>query len=118
MTAIAQPPPTAAHPRDQLALSTEWMNSSVVRITATGDVDALNADRLAEFVFHRSANCLRLILDLTDVKFFSTAGFTTLLNIDERCARANVKWMVVPSRAVSRVLGICDPERELPVAVS
>jgi anti-anti-sigma factor len=119
MTATAQPPPpTAIQHRNRLALTTEWMTPSVVRISASGDVDASNVDRLADYVFQRSANCLRLILDLNDVTFFSTAGLTTLLTIDERCTRANVKWMVVPSSPVSRVLDLCGAELNLPVAVS
>jgi anti-anti-sigma factor len=84
---------------------------------AAGEVDAANAGQLAEYVFHRAANCLRLILDLAEVRFFGTAGFTTLRTIDVRCAHAHVTWSLVPSRAVSRVLDICDPRHTLPVTV-
>ncbi len=101
-----------------LTLSTVWTSPTVVRITAAGDVDALNAGELAHYVFRRAANCRRLILDMQDVDFFGTAGFTTLRNIDLSCAYAGVKWTIIPSRAVSRVVEICDPRHTLPSARS
>ena len=32
------------------------------------------------------------------------------------CAGADVRWTVVPSKAVSRLLRICDPDNALPLA--
>ncbi|MGE5693732.1 MAG: STAS domain-containing protein [Candidatus Sericytochromatia bacterium] len=110
--------PSAGRARDRLTFSTEWETSSVVRISTTGEIDASNATRLADYVFQRSANCLELVLDLREVEFFGSAGLTTLINIHERCAQANVRWTVLPSRAVSRVLDICDPEHTLPRATA
>lgn len=101
-----------------LDLSTTWVNPDVVRITAAGDIDASNADEFARYVFRRGANAQRLILDLQDVEFFSTAGFSVLYTVNERCAQATVNWMVIGSRAVGRVLEICDPHGALPVAKS
>lgn len=106
--------PSAGRARDRLTFSTEWKNSSVVCISAAGEIDASNSARLADYVFHRSANCLELVLDLRDIEFFGSAGLTTLINIHDRCAQAHVRWTVMPSRAVSRVLDICDPEHTLP----
>jgi len=115
MTAVFAEKSTA-HARGRLTFSTQWQTASVVRISVVGDVDASNAAQLAEYVFQRSANCLELVVDLRGVDFFGSAGFTTLHIIDERCARANVTWAVVPSRAVSRVLDICDPQQKTPRA--
>jgi len=97
-----------------LALSTEWVNSTIVRISASGEIDASNTAELLDYVLRRGANCQSLILDLRDVTFFGTAGFSALRTIDVRSSRASVKWMVVPGPVVSRVLKICDPCCELP----
>jgi anti-anti-sigma factor len=97
-------------------MSTEWLSPSVVRITVSGEVDACNAADLAHYVFRRGANCQRLIIDLSNVKFFATAGLSTLRMIDSRCTQASVSWTIVSSKAVSRVLQICDPRSSLPVA--
>ena len=111
----ATPTAAEASPR-QLSLSTEWLNATVVRITASGDVDAANARQLTEYVFHRAANSRRFILDLQHIEFFGTAGYTALKKIESRCSLAEVVWTVVAGRAVSRVLKVCDPSHTLPVA--
>jgi anti-anti-sigma factor len=105
---------TAATRRADLQLSAEWLNSTVVRITASGDIDASNTSELLDFVRRRGANCRSLILDLSDVSFFATAGFSALRTIDVRSSRASVSWTLIDGPAVSRVLRICDPERLLP----
>jgi anti-anti-sigma factor len=104
--------------RDGLRLSTEWLNPSVVRVSVHGEIDASNSADVLEYVYRRGANCRSLILDLTDVNFFATAGFSALQTLDMRCARAEVSWMLIPSRAVSRVLSVCDPRRSLPCGVA
>ncbi|MGX9789804.1 STAS domain-containing protein [Mycobacterium sp. MMS18-G62] len=110
--------PFATTRQDGLRLSTEWLNTSVVRISVHGDVDASNSEEVLEYVFRRGANCRTLILDLTDVSFFATAGFSALQTLDMRCTRAEVSWMLIPSKAVSRVLTVCDPRRSLPCGVA
>jgi anti-anti-sigma factor len=113
MTAIAVFP--AAARVDQLRFATEWPNPSQVRIAVQGEIDACNAQELVDYVFRRAANCRHLVLDMEGVEFFSTAGFARLRTIEVRCLRAQVEWTLIPSRAVSRVLDICDPRRSLPV---
>jgi anti-anti-sigma factor len=113
---LGPPKPLAATiTHNRLILSTTWITASIVRITASGDIDASNACELARYVFRRSANCRHLILDLQGIDFFGTAGFTTLRNVESECARASVTWTLVPSRAVSRVLEICDTRSTLPL---
>jgi anti-anti-sigma factor len=110
MTSLAAP-----QRADHLTFAAEWLDPSLVRITVNGDIDACNAAQLGEYVFHRAANCKELILDMTGVEFFSTAGFARLRTIEIRCSRAGVRWTLIPSRAVTRVLAICDPRGTFPV---
>lgn len=98
----------------KLKFSTEWLNAAVVRINVRGEIDAVNEGELRDYVFSRAANCKTLILNLHEVSFFSTAGFSALLTIDAHCTRAGVNWMVIPSAAVSRVLDICDRQFTIP----
>ncbi len=113
MTSTISAQPTVLG-RGKLALSTEWLNAAVVRINVQGEIDALNEAQLRNYVFTRAANCKTLILNLHEVSFFSTAGFSALLHIDDRCNGAAVNWMVIPSAAVSRVLDICDRQFAIP----
>jgi anti-anti-sigma factor len=95
----------------------EWGPSCVV-ITVHGELDASNASQLADYVQRCAAHAKSVVLNLTDVEFFGTAGFSALHTINVRCAGADVRWTVVPSRAVSRLLRICDPDNALPLAGS
>ncbi|MGE2715243.1 STAS domain-containing protein [Mycolicibacterium litorale] len=101
---------------DHLTFSTEWLAPFEVRITVAGSIDAANAGTLEEYVLRRGANSRRLTLDLTGVDFLSTAGFSALCTVGERCARADVEWTLVSNPTVRRVLGICDPHRTMPEA--
>lgn len=98
---------------ERLILRTEWHSRTVVRISAAGEIDASNIDRLARYVFRYGANSRRLILDLTDVEFFGVECFSALNIIADRCTTAAVAWTLVPSTPVTRVLQICDPHRAL-----
>jgi anti-anti-sigma factor len=95
----------------------EWGPSFVV-ITAHGELDASNANQLADYVQRCAAHSNSVILDLSGLEFFGTAGFSALHTINVRCAGAGVRWAVVPGKAVSRLLRICDPDNALPPAES
>lgn len=95
----------------------QWGPSAAV-ITAYGELDASNAVPLADYVQRCVAHSKRLVLDLSKVEFFGTAGFSALHTINVRCAGSDVGWTVIPSHAVSRLLRICDPDRALPLSES
>lgn len=84
-------------------------------VSAYGELDAANADQLAEYVARCIQHCRWLTLDLSGLKFIGTAGFSALHRIDVVCSGADVQWAMVPSLAVSRLLRICDPDGVLPV---
>jgi anti-anti-sigma factor len=101
---------------DQLKFTTEWLAPFEVRITVAGCIDAANAATLEEYVLRRGANSRHLTLDMTRVDFLSTAGFSVLCTIGERCVRSEVAWTLVSNPTVRRVLDICDPHRTMPQA--
>jgi anti-anti-sigma factor len=92
------------------------LGSSVAVISAHGHIDASNADALTEYALGHLMRCRGLILDLRDLDFFGTEGFSALHRISVRCADPGIGWAVVPSAAVSRVLRIGDPQGLLPAA--
>lgn len=109
------PPPWQNH---SARFTAEW-NSSCVAVTADGELDASNANKLADYVqrcFTHSTSVI--VVDLSGLKFFGTAGFSALHLINVRCAGANLRWAVVPGTAVSRLLRICDPDNTLPLVKS
>ncbi|AKS35442.1 STAS domain-containing protein [Mycolicibacterium goodii] len=105
-----------SHARQRAQFTTQHLSSSTVVVTVHGDLDAANAARFTEYALKSMPQNARLIFDLTDVAFFGAACFATLHTLNVRCAAAGVEWVVVPSKAVARVLRICDPDAGLTTA--
>lgn len=82
----------------------------VTTVCVNGDVDLVTADLLsasAELALQESP--LRLILDLSEVSFFSAAGLSALLRLRDRADRAAVDLVLrAPSAAVLNVLDIVN----------
>src|ERR1700761_9738229 len=114
-TNAALPPP--AWENHSARFSAEWDTDRVV-ITAHGELDASNAGHLADYFDLCIEHSTPLVLDLSKLEFFGTAGFSALHLINVKCAGANLRWAVVPNKAVSRLLRICDPDNVLPLAAS
>src|ERR1700753_1856930 len=111
-TDAALPPPAWANHSAQF--TAEWDSSRVV-VVVHGELDASNASQLADYFDLCMAHSTPLMLDLSRLEFFGTAGFSALHLINVKCAGANLRWAVVPNKAVSRLLRICDPDHTLPL---
>ncbi|MBP1819515.1 STAS domain-containing protein [Mycobacterium sp. OAE908] len=98
------------------ALALRHLSARRLLITATGDLDATNARSLGRFVERNTGVSKQLVLDLSDVEFFGTEAFAALHYVSVHCARHNVDWMFIGDRIVRRIVGICDPHAELPLA--
>ncbi len=95
----------------------QWGPAATV-IIARGELDAANAVELANYVQRCAAPDKLLILDLSELEFFGTDGFSALHTINVRCAGADIRWAVAPNHVVLRLLRICDPDHALPVCES
>jgi anti-anti-sigma factor len=98
--------------------ATQYLGPSVGLLIAEGEVDAANADKLAEYALHTATQCDRLVVDLSRLEFFGTEGFSALHMLNVGCAEVGVRWALVPSAAVARVLRICDPAGALAAAAT
>ena len=98
--------------------ATRWLRPSMAVITAHGELDAANAQQFVDYALRNSAHIDRLVLDLTGVEFFGTAGFSALHSVNVRCACEKIEWALAPSSAVTRLLRICDPDSALPICTS
>ncbi|UMB68454.1 STAS domain-containing protein [Mycobacterium paraterrae] len=111
----AFPPP--AWENHSARFSARWEDGRVI-VTAQGELDASNATQFADYFDLCISDSTPLVVDLSGLEFFGTAGFSALHLINVRCAGANLRWAVVPSKAVSRLLRICDPAHALPMSTS
>lgn len=94
-----------------------WGRSGGV-VAVHGEIDAANADQFADHLDRCLACCEWLVLDLSDLEFIGTAGFSALQAINARCEKAKMSWALVPGAAVSRLLRVCDPDGTLPMTES
>jgi anti-anti-sigma factor len=95
--------------------ATRWLRPSIAVITAHGELDAANAQEFVDYALRHASQTERLVLDLSGVEFFGTAGFSALHSVNVRCAGEKIQWALVPSSAVTRLLRICDPDSTLPM---
>jgi anti-anti-sigma factor len=104
--------------RERANFTSCLVNASTVMVAAEGEIDACNAHELAEYVECSLDASTRLVVDLRDLQFFGTQGFSTLHKINVTCSGSAVNWVVIPGREVDRLLRICDPGGGLPVATT
>jgi anti-anti-sigma factor len=117
MTYTLPTKPRSLTTRHAARFDTRWtMPPAVAIVSACGDIDASNANTLTDYALANAARCRGLILDLSDLNYFGTEGFSALHRVSVRCASAELGWIVVPGAAVSRLLRLCDPHGSLPTA--
>ena len=92
--------------------------SSITMHGVAGEIDAANASDLSAYVESNIGDAARLILDLRELSFFGTQGFSVLHRINVTCSRRGVNLVVVSGFEVDRILRICDPAGGLPIARS
>ncbi len=92
------------------------LGPTTILLAAYGEVDAASATDLAESIQRYLGDYRQMVLDLSRVEFFGTAGYSVLHRVYARCARAGVEWVLVPGPAVQRLLRVCDPDAVLPTA--
>jgi anti-anti-sigma factor len=91
---------------------------SAIVINVRGEIDAVNANHLTEYVQRAFRQSKRVVLDLRDVDFIGTAGFSALHRINVVCSAAGRQWVLIPGRATHHLLRICDPDGTLPTTIT
>jgi anti-anti-sigma factor len=104
------------HPRDRVEFATSFVRPSTTLVAASGEIDAVNALALSKYVEAELESASRLIVDLRELDFFGTQGFSILHRINVMCSRHAVNWVLLTGTEVNRVLHICDPDGGLPVS--
>jgi anti-anti-sigma factor len=115
---VLRPDPESLDRREQhhrAIFSARHVSDTTVFVTVTGEVDATNSRSLASYVERQIAGSTHLVLDLTVIDFFGTAGFAALHNINVICARYGVSWVVAVGPQARRLIQICDPDKLLPL---
>jgi anti-anti-sigma factor len=96
---------------------TRWPQPSTAVVSARGELDAANGNKFVEYALRHPKQTQWLVIDLTGLTFFATAGFSALHTLNVQCAGEDIRWALVPSLAVDRLLRLCDPDSTLPICV-
>lgn len=94
------------------------IGTSMILHGVAGEIDAANASKLSDHVESGLGDAAKHILDLRELTFFGTQGFSVLHRINVTCSRQQVTLVVVAGSEVDRILRICDPAGGLPVVRS
>lgn len=94
------------------------LSSNTVLVSVSASVDASNATDICTKIERRTAGYRQMVLDLSEVEFFGTAGYTLLHRLHFRCNAEGVDWVLVAGPEVQRLLRVCDPDGMLPTAAN
>lgn len=117
-SSIHSAPLVESHDCHTAHFATRRLQSDTAVITVQGQIDAANAKDLIDYALRHVTELNWLLIDLSGVDFFGTAGFSALHALNVRTAGDNIGWTMLPSPAVSRLLRVCDPDATLPVGDS
>lgn len=87
-------------------------------VTIRGAIDAANVDQLSEHARRYILAKEPLVLDLSGVTSFASAGIWLLCVLDGDCRAAGVQWTLVESPAVDELLRDFDDDAKFPTARS
>ncbi len=80
-------------------------------VTIRGEIDAVNVDRVSEYIRRFLLEKAHVVVDMSDVSHFAPAGISLLHMLDEDCRAAGVEWTLVAGPAVIELLGDgCDED--------
>lgn len=96
---------------------TRWPQPATAVVSARGELDAANGNQFVKYALRHPKHTQWLVIDLTGLTFFATAGFSALHTLNVQCAGEDIRWALVPSLAVDRLLRLCDPDSTLPICV-
>ena len=103
------------HTRSDLVRARE-LSASTILVAAHGEIDAATAPDLGEHIERNLAGYRQLVLDLSGLEFFGTAGYSVLHRVHARCAHSGMDWVLVPGPEVERLVRVCDRDGLLPTA--
>ena len=87
-------------------------------VTVRGEIDAVNVDRVSEYIRRFIPESNPVVLDLSDVSHFAAAGIWLLHRLDEDCRAAGVEWTLVATPAIIAMLGDGFGQETFPITLS
>ncbi|OBB99323.1 hypothetical protein A5784_22955 [Mycobacterium sp. 852013-50091_SCH5140682] len=99
------------------AIEARHENACII-LTATGEVDAANADIFVTSLTRFAAGPRAVIVDLRPMSFIGTMGLRGLECFDDKCSRSGTIWVLLAQPTIQRLLDIVRPGRPLRVVTT
>jgi anti-anti-sigma factor len=112
---LAIPRPAFRRTQSDLVRCRELCATTIL-VAAYGEIDAATAPGLGKTIERNLAGYRQLVLDLSRLEFFGTAGYAVLHRVHARCAHSGMDWVLVPGPEVERLVRVCDRDGLLPTA--
>jgi len=106
---MREPCPHAARPAvvDLIGVVVDRPLPRLAVVTVSGEVDMLTAPTLHEKIMEQLGGCEVVVLDLSSVSFFGSAGLTALIEARQRAMDTGVDLkLVAGTRMVTRPMAI------------
>ncbi len=87
-------------------------------VTIQGEIDAVNVDRIGQYLRRFLLGDSPVVLDMSEVSRFAVAGMSLLWTFDDDCRAAGVEWTLVAGPAVTEMLSAAAAEDTFPVTRS
>ena len=94
----------------QTTFSTTWLAPSVAIISVHGELDAANADEFTGYLDRHTARADKLVIDLSEVRFFAAAALDILVRLDDESSNQAFAWGVIACPTLDRLRQICKLE--------
>lgn len=88
----------------------QQISSGLVWVGVTGEIDIRNWGALRSFACRQFGSSPRLVLDLTEVEFFGSAGLAVFEGLDECAKQHDSRWALVCGMPVQRLLRVVDTD--------
>lgn len=104
------------HTSNDVRIEAEDRQDGILLARTAGEIDAVGAPRLREFLGAQVNADRHFVLDLDKVTFLGSAGIQILLDTEVGCARRRLRWaLACSSRAVTRPLEVTGLSDRLPM---
>lgn len=105
-------------PPGKLGLQVRQLTPTTAHVVVSGEIDASTETSLLDGIVASLSPYRQLVLDLSRVDFFGTAGYSTLHRLDSHCADAAIDWVLIGGPEVRRLMRLCDPDGIFPTAAN
>lgn len=82
----------------------QQINSRVVLVEVGGEIDLFSAPEFGAWVRRSGMSASRMIIDMTGVEFFGSAGLPILQAVNSEKVAAGESWAMICGRPVLRLL--------------